>query len=155
MDKLNNFWPFLRTRFNMTEIKISVKNIFGNESLFCQGKAMDIYFQQLEFRNCNSYMTSKRKLVFMVMRKVGEKSPTLQSKKYTKNRIIWKSEQQPLMKFNRLLIDELSMPKTFPNILNPLSLWEKFGNEDKLAFLQLSLTDDYSLLEAETLQAAR
>jgi len=91
----------------------------------------------------------------MVIRKRGGESLTLQSKKYSKNRIIWKSEEQPLIKLSKPVIDELSMPKTFPDIQNPLSFWEKFDNEDKLAFLQLSLSDDYSLLEAETLQAAR
>lgn len=79
----------------------------------------------------------------------GEKRLTLWSKKYTENRIIWKSKQQPLIKVSKLVIDELSVPKTFPNIQKPLD----FNNEDKLAFLQLSLGDDCSLLEAETLQA--
>ena len=88
----------------------------------------------------------------MIIRKVGEKSLTLQNKNIPKIELFEKSEQQPLIKLSRLVIDELSVTKTFPNIQNPLSLREKFNNEDKLAFLQLSLRDDYSLLEAETRQ---
>lgn len=49
----------------------------------------------------------------------------------------------------------ISVPKTLPNFHNPFSLHEKFNNEDELAFSPLSLSDDYSLLEAEALQAAR